>query len=258
MKSSHSQPPWAIGGSLFLPKAPRSSATGMGLKELALTVVVALLGAASSVEVEESAAPEKAVVPPPTSPPVAGVGAEVLELCSASPPPPSSGVWGRLPHEGAITTLEPLGLGPLCLAASRGGRPLRLVVPPGRGGTHILLVPVLRHRHLLLSPPGGGRTSMAGPPGTLVSALLAVRRGAGDPDSTVGVTSYQPDARPPSSRVGIDAKTDDCNAWSSHRALTPFGRTSVSRLNVSPINAWIAASSSALVKSVPGPRVILQ
>jgi hypothetical protein len=62
-------------------------------------------------------------------------------------------------YEGAVTTLEPPGLGPLCLAAPRGGRPLRLVVPPGRGGTHIVLVAVLRHRHLIFPLPGGGRTS---------------------------------------------------------------------------------------------------
>jgi hypothetical protein len=85
---------------------------------------------------------------------------------------------------------------------------------------------------------------VAGPPGTLVGALLVVRRGAGDPDT--------------SSRVGIDAKTDDRNAWSSHRDLTPLGSTSVSRLNVSPVIPRIATSSSALVKSVPGPHVILQ
>jgi hypothetical protein len=65
-------------------------------------------------------------------------------------------------------------------------------------------------------------------------------------------------ARPPSSRVGIDARTDDRSAWSSHRAFTPLGRTRDSGTNASPVIAWIAASSSTLVKSPPGPRVILQ
>jgi hypothetical protein len=65
-------------------------------------------------------------------------------------------------------------------------------------------------------------------------------------------------ARPPSSRVGIDARTADHNAWSSHRALIPLGRTSDSRLNASPVIVRSDASSSSLEKLVPGPRAILQ
>jgi hypothetical protein len=65
-------------------------------------------------------------------------------------------------------------------------------------------------------------------------------------------------ARPPSSRVGIDARTIDRSAWSSHRALIPLGRTRDSRLNASPVIARSAASSSALEKSELGPRAILQ
>jgi hypothetical protein len=65
-------------------------------------------------------------------------------------------------------------------------------------------------------------------------------------------------ARPPSSRVGIDARTVNRNAWSSHRALIPLGRTRDSRLNASPVIARNAVSSSTLEKLVPGPRAILQ
>jgi hypothetical protein len=64
-------------------------------------------------------------------------------------------------------------------------------------------------------------------------------------------------ARPPLASVVIDARTADRNAWSSHRALIPLRRTSDSRLNASPIIARSDASSSALVKSVPGPCAIL-
>jgi hypothetical protein len=65
-------------------------------------------------------------------------------------------------------------------------------------------------------------------------------------------------ARPPSSRVGIVARTTERSAWSSHRALIPLGRTRDSWLNASPVIARIDASSSALVKSEPGQRAILQ
>jgi hypothetical protein len=164
---------------------------------------------------------------------------------------------GRLPHQGAVTALEPPGLAPLCLAAPRGGHPLGPVVPLSRGGTCIVLVPVLRHRHLLLSFPGGGRTSGSWLPGTFAGTLLAVRCGIRNLEPAIGVASQLPDRRPPSSRVGIDARTDDRNAWSSHRALTPLGRTRDSRLNASPVIVRSAASSSALVNSELGPCTIL-
>jgi hypothetical protein len=54
-------------------------------------------------------------------------------------------------------------------------------------------VAALRLRFLPFPFSGGGWTSVAGPAGTLVGALLAVGRGAGDMDPTVGVTSYLPD-----------------------------------------------------------------
>jgi hypothetical protein len=63
---------------------------------------------------------------------------------------------GRLPHEGAVTALEPPGPGPLLLAASGGGHSPRLVVSPGRGGAHILLVAAHRLWLLPFPFPGGG------------------------------------------------------------------------------------------------------
>jgi hypothetical protein len=131
---------------------------------------------------------------------------------------------GRLPDKGAVAALEPPGPGPLRLAAPRGCRPLRLVVPPGLG------------------PPGPwlARCWRSGEaPGMWIPRL-------GSPPSCRT-------ARPPSSRVGIDARTVDHSAWSSHRALILLGRTRDSRLNASPVIAQSDASSSALEKSVPGP-----
>jgi hypothetical protein len=106
-KSYHSQLTWAIGEPLFLPRTPRTFgggprplallAAGAGFVALALSVVVASLGVASSVASVESAAPENAATPPPVSPPAVGVAAEVVEVCSVSPPPPSSDAWGPAP-----------------------------------------------------------------------------------------------------------------------------------------------------------------
>jgi hypothetical protein len=121
-----------------------------------------------------------------------------------------------------------------------------------------VLVAELQLRLLSFPLPGGGQTSVAGPTGTLVGALLAVRRGTGDLDPTIGVTSHLPHPQATSSRVGIDARTADLIAWSSHRALIPLRSTSDSRVYVSPVIARIEASSSARVRFVLGPRTILQ
>jgi hypothetical protein len=75
------------------------------------------------------------------------------------------------------------------------GRSLGFVILPGRGGAHAVLVPQLRLRLLSFPLPGRGRTSMVGPTGTLVGTLLAVGRGAGDLDPTIGVTSHLPDCQ---------------------------------------------------------------
>jgi hypothetical protein len=91
--------------------------------------------------------------------------------------------------------LEPPGLAPFGLAALCGHRPLGLVVPLGRGSTRIVLVPVLRHRHLLLPFPEGCRTYGSGLPGTFTGALLAVRSGTEDMEPAVGVTSQLPDCQ---------------------------------------------------------------
>jgi hypothetical protein len=93
-----------------------------------------LLGAATSVVAEESAAPEKAGALPPVSSLSAGTTTEVVELCSASPHPPSSGVWGPAPrrrsHHRAVasgTWTPPLGCSartppPVSRRPSRPGR----------------------------------------------------------------------------------------------------------------------------------------
>jgi hypothetical protein len=51
-------------------------------------------------------------------------------------------------------------------------------------------------------------------------------------------------ARPPSSRVGSDARIAVRIAWSSHRALIPLGSTSSSRAYASPVIPQIRTSSS--------------
>jgi hypothetical protein len=98
---------------------------------------------------------------------------------------------------------------------------------------------------------------MAGPAGALVGALVALGRGAGDPDPAIGVSPTCQTARPSSSRVGNDARTAVRIAWSSHRALIPLGSTSDSGAYASPVIARIRTSSSAPDRSELAPRTIL-
>jgi hypothetical protein len=107
-KSYHSHQPRAVGGPFFLPRTPQISGGGPRLLALlvagagsvvsAPSVVVTPLGAVLSVAAEESAASGKAAALPPASSPAAGTAAEVVELCPACPPPPSSGAWGPAPR----------------------------------------------------------------------------------------------------------------------------------------------------------------
>jgi hypothetical protein len=88
--------------------------------------------------------------------------------------------------------------------------------------------------------------------------LLAVERGAGDSDPTIGVAPHLPDRQTALVRVGNDARTVVRIAWSSHRALIPLGTTSDSGAYASPVIDRIRTSSSVLDRSELAPWTILQ
>jgi hypothetical protein len=51
----------------------------------------------------------------------------------------------------------------------------------------------------------------------------------------IGVVSQLRDRQATLVEGRLEARTDDRNAWSSHRALTPLGRTRDFGLNMSPV-----------------------
>jgi hypothetical protein len=101
---------------------------------------------------------------------------------------PAAPCGGRFPH--------------LIILADRDGA--RLIVLEDWDGALLVILAVRARAHVVLVVefrllpfpfPGGGRTSVAGPAGGLVGALLAVGRGPGDLDPTIGVTSHLPDCQ---------------------------------------------------------------
>jgi hypothetical protein len=192
-KSNHSHLPRAAGGTFLPAEDPRTSGVGPWPLVL-LEAGVGSAASASEEAAEDSAASPKAAAPPPASSLAAGDAAEVLELRSAFPPPLFSGVWGPAPpprsrrHAGASGTCSP-----------------RLATPRG---TRIILVPVLRHRHLLFPLPGGGRTSRPRPLGPQLVRCGRSGEAPGMWSPRLGSPPSCRTARPPSSRVAIDARTD--------------------------------------------------
>jgi hypothetical protein len=144
------------------------------------------------------------------------------------------------------------------LAAPGGGHSPHLIILLDRDGAHAVLVAGLRLRLLPLPFPGG-----AGPPwqnslGPWWVCCWLAGEVPGIRILRLGSSPTCRTARPPSSKVGIDARTAVRIAWSSHRALIPLGSTSDSGVYVLPVIAWIEASSSIPDRSVLAPSTILQ
>jgi hypothetical protein len=101
-----------------------------------------------------------------------------------------------------------------------------LIILPDRDGAHVVLMAGLRLRLLPFPFPGGGWTSVAGLTGPWSARCWLSGELPGIRIPRLGSPPTCRTARPPSSRVSIDARTAIRIAWSSHRALIPLGSTS--------------------------------